>query len=81
MGMLKLSCHCGQIRIEIKKQPDYINGCNCTLCSKPGARWAYFHPSEVSVEGTAKGYSREERRTRPQKFSSAQSAVQQRILL
>jgi hypothetical protein len=42
--MLKLSCHCGQIRIEIRKQPDYINECNCTLCSKSGARWAYLHP-------------------------------------
>jgi hypothetical protein len=59
--MLKLSCHCGQIRIETKKRPDYINACNCTLCSKAGARWAYFHPSEVSVEGAAKGYCREDK--------------------
>ena len=59
--MLKLSCHCGQIRIAIKKQPDYINECNCTLCSKSGARWAYFHPSEVSVEGAAKGYCSEDK--------------------
>jgi len=53
MRMLKLSCLCGQIRIETKKQPDYINECNCTLCSKAGDSLA-FHPSEVSVEGTAK---------------------------
>ena len=59
--MLKLSCLCGQIRIEIQKRPDFINECNCTLCSKSGARWAYFHPSEVSVEGTPKGYSREDK--------------------
>ena len=59
--MLKLSCLCGQIRIEIQKRPDFINECNCTLCSKSGARWAYFHPSEVSVEGTTKGYSREDK--------------------
>src|SRR6188508_3069844 len=61
MRMLKLSCHCGQIRIEITKRPDFINECNCTLCSKSGARWAYFHPSEVSVEGAAKGYCREDK--------------------
>ena len=61
MRMLKLSCHCGQIRIEIKKPPDYINECNCTLCSKSGARWAYFHPSDVSVEGPATGYCREDK--------------------
>jgi hypothetical protein len=59
--MLKLSCLCGQIRIEIQKRPDFINECNCTLCSKSGARWAYFHPSEVSVEGTTKGYRREDK--------------------
>ena len=59
--MLKLSCLCGQIRIEIRKRPDFINECNCTLCSKSGARWAYFHPSEVSVEGTTRGYSREDK--------------------
>lgn len=59
--MLKLSCHCGQVRIELNKQPDYVNECNCTLCSKAGARWAYFHPSEVAVEGGTKGYSRDDK--------------------
>jgi hypothetical protein len=59
--MLNLSCHCGQIRVKIDKQPDHINECNCTLCSKAGARWAYFHPSEVSVEGATKGYCREDK--------------------
>src|ERR1700761_6791062 len=56
--MLKLSCLCGQVRVEIQKQPDFINECNCTLCSKSGARWAYFHPSDVSVGGTPKGSRR-----------------------
>jgi hypothetical protein len=59
--MLKLSCHCGQIRIEIKALPDYVNECNCTLCAKAGARWAYLPPSEVSVDGRAKGYSRDDK--------------------
>ena len=59
--MLKLSCHCGRIRIEVKKQPDHINECNCSLCSKTGARWGYFHPSEVSVEGPANGYRRRDK--------------------
>jgi hypothetical protein len=59
--MLKLSCLCGQIRVAIEKQPDFIHECNCTLCSKSGARWAYFHPSQVSVEGTTQGYSRDDK--------------------
>ena len=59
--MLKLSCLCGQVRIEIAEPPDFINECNCTLCSKSGARWAYFHPSDVRVEGRTKGYSRDDK--------------------
>lgn len=59
--MLKLSCLCGKVRIEIQKRPDFINECNCTLCSKAGARWGYFHPSEVSIAGTTKGYCREDK--------------------
>lgn len=59
--MLQLSCLCGRVGIEIGKNPNYINECNCTLCSKSGARWAYFHPSEVGVEGATQGYSREDK--------------------
>src|SRR5579863_9223935 len=57
-GMLKLTCLCGQVRIDLPKRPDFVNECNCMLCSKSGARWAYFHPSEVGIEGATKGYSR-----------------------
>ena len=59
--MLKLSCLCGRVRVETAKRPDFIHECNCALCSKAGARWGYFHPSEVSVEGAAQGYCREDR--------------------
>ena len=56
--MLKLSCLCGDVRIELQRRPDFVNECNCALCSKTGARWGYFHPSDVSVAGDAKGYRR-----------------------
>ncbi|MEW6435787.1 MAG: aldehyde-activating protein [Pseudomonadota bacterium] len=59
--MLKLSCLCGQVNVAINKKPDYINECNCTLCSKSGARWGYFHPSEVDVAGATQGYSRDDK--------------------
>ncbi|HEX8262486.1 MAG TPA: aldehyde-activating protein [Allosphingosinicella sp.] len=58
---LNLSCHCGQLRVEIAKRPDYVHECNCTLCRKAGARWGYFHPSEVSVDGETAGYCREDK--------------------
>ena len=61
MGMLEVSCLCGRIRVKAAKRPDYIHECNCTMCSKAGARWGYFHPSEVSVEGNTAGYCREDK--------------------
>ncbi|RYD89984.1 MAG: aldehyde-activating protein [Sphingomonadales bacterium] len=59
--MLKITCLCGEIRCEIKMKPDFIHECNCTLCRKSGASWAYFHPSEVRVEGRTNGYSRDDK--------------------
>jgi hypothetical protein len=56
-----LSCLCGRIRVAITKRPDFINECNCTACSKTGTQWGYFHPSEVSVEGSTRGYRREDK--------------------
>lgn len=56
--MLTLSCHCGEISVRINKKPDFIFECNCTLCSKSGARWAYLHPSEVEVTGVGATYRR-----------------------
>ena len=56
--MLKLSCLCGSVRLTVQKPPEFINECNCSLCSKSGARWGYFHPSEATVAGATKGYSR-----------------------
>lgn len=59
--MLHLTCLCGRIRVEIAKRPDFIHECNCTLCSKSGAQWGYFHPSEVRIEGEAEGYCRQDK--------------------
>lgn len=59
--MLELSCLCGRVHVKILKRPAFINACNCTLCSKSGARWAYFHPSDVAVAGATKGYSRQDK--------------------
>jgi len=56
--MLELSCHCGAVRLTVDQRPDYINACNCTLCSKTGARWGYFQPSQVEVRGVTKTYLR-----------------------
>jgi hypothetical protein len=56
--MLALSCLCGQVRLDVSRRPDFINACNCTLCSKTGAYWAYLHPSDVVIAGATKGFRR-----------------------
>ncbi|HPU15006.1 MAG TPA: aldehyde-activating protein [Polymorphobacter sp.] len=56
--MMTLSCHCGAVRIEVRSRPEFLHECNCTLCSKAGARWGYFGPDEIAVEGRTAGYSR-----------------------
>jgi hypothetical protein len=59
--MLDLSCHCGRVRLRVRKPPDFLHECNCTLCAKAGARWAYLHPSEVEVEGRTTAYVRQDK--------------------
>ena len=59
--MLNLSCLCGKVHIQILKRPEFINECNCKLSSKTGARWGYFHPSDVLVEGRTTGYCRDDK--------------------
>ena len=44
--MLKLSCHCGQVRIELDRRPDYIRECNGTLCG-----WAAVTTHFTLTEG------------------------------
>lgn len=56
-----MSCLCGQASAELSKRPDFIFECNCTLCSKSGARWGYFHPSEVTLAGQTSAYRRSDK--------------------
>jgi hypothetical protein len=58
---MTLSCHCGRVHLTVEKQPAFINDCNCTLCRKSGARWGYFPPSEVLIDGSTRGYRRTDR--------------------
>jgi hypothetical protein len=55
---LKLTCLCGGVRIEIGARPTFLHDCNCTLCRKSGAWWAYLRPGQVEVAGETRGYSR-----------------------
>ena len=47
--MLDATCHCGAVRIEIPRRPRTLTTCNCSICRRYGALWAYFKPAEVKV--------------------------------
>ncbi|WP_292972323.1 aldehyde-activating protein [Novosphingobium sp.] len=58
MTSIKLLCVCGAIAIQAERKPDYIFECNCSLCSKTGARWGYYRPDEVDVTGETRTFTR-----------------------
>ena len=52
------SCHCGRVTIRVPGRPDYLNACNCTLCTKMGGLWGYFPRSQVAIVGETRSYVR-----------------------
>lgn len=47
--MLKGSCHCGAVKIEISQLPREATRCNCSVCRRYAATWAYFTEQTVEV--------------------------------
>ena len=47
--MLTGSCHCGSVRVEIPRKPRSLTDCNCSICRRYGALWAYYKASTVRV--------------------------------
>lgn len=53
------SCHCGAAMWTLSGEPGSITACNCTLCRRYGALWAYDYEGErVAVSGTTSTYRR-----------------------
>jgi hypothetical protein len=47
--MLTASCHCGGVRIEVPRKPPRLTDCNCSICRRYGALWAYYRADTVRV--------------------------------
>jgi hypothetical protein len=47
--MIEGSCHCGAVRLRVAVAPSDVTECNCSICRRLGARWAYYSPSEVEM--------------------------------
>jgi hypothetical protein len=45
--VITASCHCGAVRMEIAEPPATVTDCNCSICRRLGALWAYYHPNQV----------------------------------
>ena len=52
----KGSCHCGAITVTIQDDPVEASECNCLICRRTGALWAYAAPDRVTVAGEGVGY-------------------------
>ncbi len=47
--MLSASCHCGAVSLEIDRKPRSLTDCNCSICRRYGALWAYYTRKSVRV--------------------------------
>jgi hypothetical protein len=47
--MMKVSCHCGAATMTVPGPPTEVTECNCAMCRRIGARWAYYPASKVKL--------------------------------
>ena len=47
--MIEASCHCGAVRLYVPHVPEEAKACNCSICRRLGAIWAYYLPAEVTT--------------------------------
>ena len=47
--MVEASCHCGAVRLSVAAAPREVTECNCSICRRLGARWAYYSPAKVGM--------------------------------
>lgn len=59
MQILSGSCHCGAAGWTLVGDPGAVTACNCTLCHRYGALWAYDYEGErIAVAGETRTYRR-----------------------
>ena len=57
--MLTGTCHCGATHWTMEGDPGPATACNCTLCRRYGALWAYDYENErIRILGPTRAYSR-----------------------
>lgn len=51
---LKGACHCGDVRLTLPSRPPKATRCNCSLCRRVGAVWAYYEFGTVTIRAILK---------------------------
>ena len=49
--MIESTCVCGAVRLTISRAPDELVDCNCSICRRYAALWAYYPLKDVVVPG------------------------------
>ena len=49
--MLSTTCHCGAVRLEVPEPPPFLVLCNCSICRRNGALWAFYEADAMRIEG------------------------------
>ena len=53
------SCHCEAVKWSYPLELSSVTACNCTLCRRYGALWAYGYLEEgIQISGPTKNYGR-----------------------
>ncbi len=47
--MLTATCHCGAVGLQVRRRPRTLTDCNCSICRRYGALWAYYKRKDVRV--------------------------------
>lgn len=47
--MFAIECHCGVLKLVANEAPSSITSCNCSICSRLGALWAYYDLEDVRI--------------------------------
>ena len=49
MKTFDLECHCGNLKLAASDAPGWMTSCNCSICNRLGALWAYYDGKAVEI--------------------------------
>ncbi len=50
---MRAVCHCMAVQFEIDAAPPWVLDCNCSICRRYGALWAYYHHGGLRLASPA----------------------------